>query len=154
MHDAVMCEDIAGYYKPGPLYFITSQQSSLAFLLHSSEAQPDQPVSLLPAQGAFIVQLAFFPFYVLPCVIDFSCSTSCEGSLFSSRDVRCHVIAVMLLSVLSCCGEEPGSSFTIHNMCKPVWGRTLMTCCKVTSVGLINESLQISLLRVPSGQMQ
>lgn len=154
MRDAVMCEDIAGYYKPGPLYFITSQQSSLAFLQHSSEAQPDQPVSLLPAQGAFIVQFAFFPFYVLPCVIDFSCSTSCKGSLFSARDVRCHVIAVMSLSMLSCCGAEPRSRFAIHNMCKPVRGRTLTTCCEVTSIGLINESLQVSPLRVPNEQMQ
>lgn len=66
MRDAAMCEDIVGYNKPGPLYFITSQQSSLAFLQHSSEAQPDQPVSLLPAQGAFIVQFAFFPLLCPP----------------------------------------------------------------------------------------
>ena len=71
MCDAVMCEDIAGYYKCGPLYFITSQQSSLAFLLHSSEAQPDQPRSPLPTQRAFIVQFAFLLFYVPRCVIGF-----------------------------------------------------------------------------------
>lgn len=70
MCEAVMCEDIAGYYKRGPLYFNTSQ-SSLAFLQHSSEAQPDQPRSLLLTQGAFIIQFAFFLFYVLPCVIGF-----------------------------------------------------------------------------------
>lgn len=62
MCDVVMCEDIAGYYKRGPPYFITLQQSSLAFLQHSSEAQPDQPHSFLPTRGAFIVQFAFSSF--------------------------------------------------------------------------------------------
>lgn len=153
MCDAVMCEDIAGYYEPGPLYFITSQQSSLAFLQHSSQGQPDQPHSLLPTQGAFIVQFAFFLFYVLPLRNRFSWLIVVQRQFVLGRDARCRVIAVMSLSMQSCCGAGPGSSFTIHNMCKPVHGKALVTCCKITGIDLINESLQLSPLRLPSKQM-
>lgn len=44
--------------------------------------------------------------------------------------------------------QGPGSSFAVHNMCKPVHGRALVTCCKITGISLINETLQLSPLRL------
>lgn len=85
MCDAVMCEDIAGYYKRGPLYFITSQQSSPAFLLHSSEAQPDQTrFPVCPHEGLLSFNL-HFPLLCPPLRNWFSCSLSCKGVLFTAE---------------------------------------------------------------------
>lgn len=44
--------------------------------------------------------------------------------------------------------QGPGSCFAVHYMCKPVQGRALVTCCKITGIGLINETLQLSPLRL------
>lgn len=143
MYEAVMCEDIAGYYKWGPLlfYHLTAEFSSL-FCSTGTEAQPDQPCTLLS------FNLHFFPFYVLPCVIGFIACIVLQRRSVHSRDARCCVIAVMSLSMQSCCRAGPWSSFTIYNTWKPVWGKSLVTCCKITGIVLINESLELSLLRL------
>lgn len=68
-----MCEDMAVYYMCGPLYIITSQQSSLAFLQHRSETQQGQPrfPFRFTHMRVFYRSICIFLFYVLSCVIGF-----------------------------------------------------------------------------------
>lgn len=141
MCDTVMCEDIAAYYKRGPLYFITSQQSSPPFSTASLRgvAGP-QPLSLVPTRGAFIVQFAFSPFYALPCVIGFRAHRLAKVARSQWMAKRIPVSrdsgGVAIDAILSC-RRAPVSIFTVHNKCKPVWGKTLLTCCEIAGVGLI-----------------
>lgn len=100
-----------------------------------------------PHQGLLSFYL-HFPLLCPPLRNWFSVSIVLQRRLVHSADARRRVIAVMSLSMQSCCGEGPGSSFTIHNRCKPVRGETLVTCCEITGIGLIRESLQLTPLRL------
>lgn len=132
-----------------PFYFITSRQSSPAF--SAAQAPRHSRTShapFCPHKGLLSFNLHFFPFYVLPCVIGFFACIVLQRRSVHSRDARCRVIAVMSLSMQSCCRAGPWSSFTIYTTWKPVWGKSLVTCCKITGIVLINESLELSLLRL------
>lgn len=69
MCDAVMCEDIAGYYKPGPslFYHFAAELFSPSAAELRGTAGP-ATLLLLTTQGAFILPFAFPPSFTPPLV--------------------------------------------------------------------------------------
>lgn len=135
MCDAAMCENIVGYYKRGPLYFITSQQSSLFFCSIAVRHSRTSRTPFCPHEGLLSFNL-HFPLLCPPLRNWFPCSSSCKGGLVCSQ-LRCKVscdscdVAVNAILLRS---KGPRSSFTIDNVCKPVQGKTIVTCCKITGM--------------------
>lgn len=127
-------------------YHLTAEFSSLSAAQHRGTAGPAMhPFAHI---RGFYRSICIFPLLCPPLRNWFFVCIVLQRRSVHSRDARCRVIAVMSLSMQSCCRAGPWSSFTIYNMCKPVWGKSLVTCCKITGIVLINESLELSLLRL------